>query len=143
SPEGEKLAAMHGGTKIWEIGTNLEWYMVGISRFQNQPGRLAPYLSLGVHFVHFSPEAESDLGHGLGTDKAVTPRPYLAPVGEDAYINTHNGNTFSVSGSVGVRYKLSMRSDLQLDLRAIYYGSDRVDGIVHENSYNDAAAWLT
>lgn len=144
SANGEKLAAMHGETQVWEFGSNLEWYFLGISDFQSGYGsRFMPYLSLGIHFVHYSPEVTSDLGQGLGMDPEVTPHRYLTPTGETSYIQTQDENTYSISGSIGVRYKLGKRSDLQLDLRAIYYGSDDVDGINVNSDYNDAIAWVT
>ncbi len=141
---GKKLAAMHGKTKVLEFGTNLEWYPFGVGHSAYSGGKLVPYLSLGIHFVHFSPEAESDLGGRLGYDAAVTPDKYLASPGTESYIQTNDGNTYSVSGAIGLRYQIGRRSDLQLDLRAVYYGADDVDGIRLENSqYNDAIAWVT
>lgn len=141
--EGAKLAAMHGKTKIWEIGTNLEWYPFGITRFQNAVGNLTPYANFGIHFVHYSPEVQSNLGDGLGYDQAVTPKKFLSPIGEPSYINTNSGNTFSLSGSLGLRYKIGERSDLQLDFRLVYYGSSKIEGIDTEGGYNDAMAWMS
>ncbi|HLV70898.1 MAG TPA: hypothetical protein VKY34_09330, partial [Xanthomarina sp.] len=55
------------------------------------------------------------------------------------------GSTWSVVTSVGVRYKLAPLSDLMLDLRWQYYGSDWIDGLNHQlssNKYNDWLIWL-
>lgn len=144
SENGEKLAAMHGKAKVLEIGTNLEWYPLGITNFQSGQNKLAPYLGFGVHFAHYNPEAETDLeGGDLGWDEAVTPSGYLSSPGEKPYINPDSGSTIAFAGNVGVRYKLSPRSDLQLDARLTYYGSDKVDGIQKGSSFNDAMGWVS
>jgi hypothetical protein len=44
--------------------------------------------------------------------------------------------------SVGVRYKLTMLSDLMLDLRWQLYFSDWIDGFNHQLSYNKFNDWL-
>ena len=62
---------------------------------------------------------------------------------------TNNGGTvWSIVSSVGTRYKLTILSDLMLDLRLQYYFSNWVDGlnpdptIYKENRANDWNVWL-
>ena len=64
---------------------------------------------------------------------------------EPGSIDPSKGSTWSVVTSIGVRYKLAPLSDLMLDLRWQYYGSDWIDGLNHQlssNKYNDWLIWL-
>lgn len=138
---GKQLRAMHGKAKVIEFGSALEWYPLNISDFQQTNNGFAPYVSLGVHFVFYTPEAKTDLPGKLGA-VSNTFYAFLAPPGEAPYINTDKGTTYAFTGSAGVRYKLSPVSDLQLDLRLHYYGSDFVDGLDHDNPQNKANDWI-
>lgn len=155
SSESKKLELMHGKSKNLELGSNLEWYPLGISRFQDNPGSFTPYLSAGVHLVHYMPEVYSDLNKDKFVEndivnRNITPEKFYETYtdskdekGYKSYVNTGSGNTISFSASIGVRYKLTQRSDLQLDVRGVYYGSDKVDGLNVDDSYNDAIGWVT
>ena len=58
------------------------------------------------------------------------------------FINPNNGTTWSVVASVGTRYKLTVLSDLMIDLRWQYYFTDFVDGLDHKLPSNKADDWL-
>lgn len=138
---GLKLRSMHGKAKVLEIGPSLEWYPRSITDFDGNRYSFAPYASLGIHFVSFSPEATTDLPGSLGAASNTYPA-FLAPAGEDPYIDTSSGGTYAVTWSVGTRYRLNDQSDLILDARWHFYGSDFVDGLNHNNPQNEANDWM-
>lgn len=138
----EQLRAMRGSTAVTNIGMQLEYFPLSIREFSATPGKLAPFVSLGGQFSYYNPEAYSLLGPGLGQLQTVTPVKYLDGVTNDS------GTTWSIVGSVGTRYKLTVLSDLMIDLRWQYYFSNWVDGlnpnpqVYRENKANDWLVWL-
>lgn len=145
SKTADQLRAMTGSTSVFEIGSQLEYFPLSIRDFQAGGPKLAPFLSLGVHYVNFNPEVRSSMGR-LNTS-ATTPDKYF-----NAFQN-ERGSTWAIVGSVGVRYKLTRMSDLMLDARWQQYFSDWVDGLnpsfenngsiqVPENKANDWMFWL-
>ncbi|MFN3755782.1 MAG: THC0290_0291 family protein [Flavobacterium sp.] len=138
----EQLRAMRGSTAVTNIGMQLEYFPLSIREFSATPGKLAPFVSLGGQFSYYNPEAYSTLGPGLGQLQTVTPVKYLDGVTNDS------GTTWSIVGSIGTRYKLTVLSDLMIDLRWQYYFSNWVDGlnpnpqIYRENRANDWLVWL-
>jgi hypothetical protein len=141
----DQLRAVTGGTRIIEIGSQLEYFPLSIRDFAAHSYRFAPFISLGVHYVSFDPESSSTLGD-LDSPLASPPK----------YINAYQqegDSTWAVLWSAGVRYKLNDSSDLMLDSRWTYYFSDWVDGLnpsleqngttpVPENKANDWMFWL-
>ena len=141
----DQLRAMSSSVSIFDIGSQLEFNPLSIRAFQANGNKLMPYLSMGLHWVFFNSEVTSSLG--LLNTPVTTP---------DKYYNSFHqgpGSTFSLSGSVGVRYKLNKFGDLVLDSRWQYYFSDDVDGLnpslenngirpVPENKSNDWTYWL-
>lgn len=138
----DQLRAMKGSTAVTNIGMQLEYFPFSIREFAATPGKFGPFISLGAQFSHYSPEAYSTLGPGLGELQTVTPVKYLDGVTNEA------GNVWSVVSSIGTRYKLTVLSDLMIDLRWQYYFSNWVDGlnpnpeIYTENRSNDWLVWL-
>lgn len=136
----QQLRAMRGSTAVTNIGMQLEYFPLSIREFSATPGKIAPFVSLGAQFSHYNPEATSLLGN-LGSPD-TTPIKYL-----DGFTND-SGTVWSVVSSVGVRYKLTVLSDLMVDLRWQYYFSNWVDGlnpnpdIYTENRANDWLVWL-
>lgn len=138
----EQLRGMKGSTAVTNIGMQLEYFPFSIRQFSATPGSWGPFVSLGAQFSYYNPEAYSTLGPGLGELQTVTPVKYLDGVTNDA------GTTWSMVGSVGTRYKLTILSDLMIDLRWQYYFSNWVDGlnpnpnVYKENRANDWLVWL-
>jgi hypothetical protein len=141
----DQLRAMKGSTTVFDIGSQLEYFPLSIRDFAARPGSFAPFISFGVHWVSFDPEAYSELGE-LNTPIS-TPTKYLNSFQQEG------DNTWSVVWSIGVRYKLTPLSDLMLDSRWQYYFSNWVDGLnpsldnngslpVPENKANDWIYWL-
>ena len=137
SEGGRQLRAMHGKTSLLQAGTSLEYHFFGIKDARDFAVILAPYISLGVHFVHYRPEASSDLGP-LNSPKV------LFNTFEDGLF-LEPGNTFAILGSAGARYRVGRYNDLQLDFRATYYNTDKLEGLDvqgPQNKFNDFVLWF-
>ncbi|WP_313112636.1 THC0290_0291 family protein [Aequorivita sediminis] len=141
----DQLRAMSGEVTVLDIGTRLEYYPLSIRAFQANGYKLMPYIGLGIHWVHYKPEVRSSLGDL--NSPITTPVKYFNAFQQQA------GSTFSVVGSVGVRYKIGQFSDIMLDSRWQQYFTDWADGLnptlenngerpVPENKSNDWIYWL-
>jgi hypothetical protein len=141
----DQLRAMSGSVSVFEIGSQLEYFPLSIRDFAAGAYKIAPFISVGVHYVNFDPEVKSSFG------------PLNSPVSTpDKYYNAFQqdpASTWGVVASVGIRYKLSPLSDLMLDSRWEHYFSDWVDGLnpslenngtraVPENKANEWIYWL-
>lgn len=134
---GRQLRAMHGNTELFQGGLSLEYHFFGIKEARDFAVLFAPFIGLGVNYVHYRPDAYSELGP-LDNPKVL--------------FNTFEGgiflepdNTFSIQGLAGVRYRLGRYNDLQLEARAIYYDSDRIEGLDvqgPQNKFNDFVLWF-
>jgi len=134
---GQQLRAMHGQTEIIEAGTSLEYHFLGIRNARHYGYTFAPYISLGVHFVHYRPTAYSELG------PLTSPKVLFDSFEDGLFLEP--GNTFAILGSAGVRYRLGRSSDLQLEARATYYNSDKIEGLDvqgPQNKFNDLVLWF-
>lgn len=134
---GRQLRAMHGNTELYQAGLTLEYHFFGIKEARDFAVLFAPFIGLGVNFVHYKPDAFSELGP-LDNPKV------LFETFEDG-IFLDSGNTFSIQGIAGLRYRLGRFNDLQLEARAIYYDSDRIEGLDvqgPQNKFNDFVLWF-
>jgi hypothetical protein len=135
-----KLRAHSGSAQNWDIGMQLEYYPISIKAFSQGVYSFTPFVSFGVHFVSFNPTVETTYGD-LNIENANN----FYPGWEPGSINDQNGSTWSLVGSVGTRYKLTILSDLMLDLRVQSFFSDFTDGLDHQlpsNKTNDWLVWL-
>lgn len=152
---GLQLRSHKGKAKVFEIGSQLEYFPMSIRDFSAGAYKVAPYISLGVHFVSFDPEATSELGDIQG--QFINPfSGELAPTlfqgfsqGEgqnNSGIDDRPGSTWAITWSAGIRYKLGLLSDLLIDARWHYYTSNWVDGLNPDprpvNRANDWIFWL-
>lgn len=150
SPQRERWDAMRGNIKMYDIGTQLEFYffnMENYSYYGNQRA-LNPYISLGLHYSFYDTQVTSLLGSDDWRNYVIYDNPsngvydkwYLHDVAAndpDSYdgldhkqtIFNGKGNTFGVSAGLGLRYKVSDSFNLILDSRYQYFFSDRVDGL--------------
>jgi len=141
-----QLRAMKGSSTVIDIGSQIEYYPLSIRDFASGDYKIAPFLSLGVHWVNFDPEVFSELAP-LGSSTS-TPIKYIGAFQQEG------DSTWSVVASLGIRYKIGPVTDLMLDGRWQYYFSDWVDGLnpslenndgaraVPENKANDWIYWL-
>jgi hypothetical protein len=141
----DQLRAMKGSSTVFDVGAQLEYFPKSIRDFQAGGYRIAPFISLGAHWVNFDPEAYSELGPL--NSPLTTPDKYYNAFLQDG------DSTWSVVASFGIRYKISPLSDLMLDSRWQYYFSNWVDGLnpsfennqvvqVPENKANEWIYWL-
>ena len=145
SDEADKLRAHTGEANNFDIGMQLEFFPLSIRSFQAFGYRLAPFVSLGAHYVSYNPKVYTDYDNGTNDVGNVLDNNNFYSGWDPGSINPDSGSTWSVVSSIGVRYKLNMLSDLMIDLRGQYYFSDWVDGLDHQlnsNKYNDWLVWL-
>jgi hypothetical protein len=145
--EAQRLRAHKGEANNLDIGMQIEYFPLSIRSFQGFGYKLAPFFSLGAHYVSFNPKVSTSFGDEVITNMSNFYSPWYAqdPANHRIPINVNGGNTWSVVSSIGVRYKISPIADLMLDLRGQYYFSDWVDGLNHDleyNKYNDWLVWL-
>jgi len=141
--ESNDLRDHYGSTSVFEIGTHLEYFPLSIRDFTAGAYLFAPYISLGVHFVSFQPEALSRQGP-IGISE-TTLEQFLVGDGKYGGIDDSASSTWAVAGSLGARYKLGYLADLVIDLRWHYYASDWVDGLNPDTSVqpsNRANDWM-
>ncbi|MGL5112297.1 MAG: THC0290_0291 family protein [Flavobacterium sp.] len=143
----EQLRAMHGSSKLFNLGIQGEFHPIKIHDFENSIGTFGPYASLGIAYSLYTADANSTLGP-LGTSITTFPK-YLTPSdGRPHGFSSESKTVFSITGGLGTRYKLTTMSDLLVDLRFQYFNSDWVDGlnpnkeIYKENKSNDWTVWF-
>ncbi len=137
SVNADRLRAHHGVAENFDIGMQLEYFPKSIRSFQAFSYKFAPFVSLGIHYTSSTPKASTTFGDG-----DITNSSNFYSYWEDGSIRPENISAWSMVTSVGVRYKLTMLSDLMLDLRWQLYFSDWIDGFNHQLSYNKFNDWL-
>mgnify|MGYP001047138130 FL=1 len=148
----DRLRAHHGVAENFDIGMQLEYFPKSIRSFQAFAYKFAPFVSLGVHYTYSSPQGSTDFGDNniynanniysyWYSDDRYLPS---VPTGQtrEYPINLDQRSDWSMVTSVGVRYKLTVLSDLMLDLRWQLYFNDWIDGFNHKLSYNKFNDWL-
>ena len=147
--EGRDLRDHTGSSLVFELGMQLEYFPLSIRDFQAGGFRIAPYISLGAHYVGFNPSYESSQDVPGATPEDIYFDDFLVgDGGELGGISDASGNTWALTGSVGIRYKLTILSDLNLELRYHKYYSNWVDGLNPDpefyppNKYDDSIVWL-
>ncbi len=140
--EADKLRAMKGKTKSFNIGTGLEFHFKNLEDYGllfNDDIKFAPYIGAGLQFNMFDPELTSDLGDWT-TNPDVLPEKWA-----NDGVFVEKDNTFSLTLSAGTRYKLDS-FDLVLDARWQYFFSNKYDGLdakVSENKFNDTLIFFS
>ncbi|MFI1772815.1 THC0290_0291 family protein [Thalassobellus citreus] len=141
--EANQLRGHTGQANNLDIGTQLEFFPFSIRSFQSFGYRIAPYISLGVHYTSYSPKVETNYNNPdpLAYGDVTDPSNFYSGW-DPGSVDVSPGSTWSVVSSIGIRYKLNKLSDLMLDLRGQYYFSDWVDGLNHQLEYNKNNDWL-
>lgn len=140
TPEADQLRAHTGVAENFDIGTQIEFFPRSIRDFQGFAYKFAPFISLGVHYTYSTPEVATTYGDG-----DITNISNFYSFWQSGSVSAEAISGWSVVTSLGTRYKLSILSDLMLDLRFQYYASDWIDGLNHQlvsNKYNDWLLWL-
>ena len=152
SVNADRLRAHHGVAENLDIGMQLEYFPKSIRSFQAFAYKFAPFVSLGIHYTSSSPQGSTDFGdNNINNANNIysywySDDRYLpsVPIGQtrEYPINLEQRSDWSMVTSVGVRYKLTVLSDLMLDLRWQLYFNDWIDGFNHKLSYNKFNDWL-
>ena len=136
----DQLRAMKGSTKLFNIGTQLEYYFNNLEDYGllfNDDNKFAPYISAGVQFNSFDP----DLTNDNGTLNVNT----LPEIYQNDAVFLEKDNTFSLTLSLGTRYKMN-NFDLVLDARWQYFLSNKIDGLdadFNGNKFNDTLIYFS
>lgn len=146
SENAKRLRGHKGVGKNLDFGSQLEFFPLSIHAFQASTFRISPYLSAGIHYTLFFPEASTSYENpdptAIGDINNVS---NFFSGWEPGSIDPSRGGTFSLVTSVGFRYKINVMSDIVVDLRWQNYFSDWVDGLNHQlnsNTNNDWLLWL-
>lgn len=147
-PETEKnndnsamLRAMQGEANNLNIGTQLEYFPMSIRDFAAGAYKIAPYGSIGGQFTYYNPKATTSRPGGILDNNN------LFYEFQNGGLNLNSGTTWSIVASAGARYKLTILSDLLIDLRWQYYFTNWTDGLDHsktniQDKANDWLVWL-
>lgn len=133
----DKLRAHSGEANNLDVGMQIEFFPLSIRSFQAFSYSFAPFVSLGAHYTTFSPTAATTYG-----DQNINNATNFYSGWDPGSINVEGGSTWSYVASVGVRYKLTMVSDLMLDMRWQYFDNNLIDGLDHQLPSNKANDWL-
>lgn len=149
SPQREKWDAMRGNIKMYNIGSQMEFYFFNMESYSSYTKQrtLNPYLSAGVHFSFYDTQVTSELGNNWENfvvydqpgnemyDKWYTEEGASLSGGKhEQTIFNGKGNTFGLSAGLGLRFAVSDSFNFILDSRFQYFFSDRVDGL---DAYKD------
>jgi len=148
-----KLEAMRTNIKMYNIGSQLEFYFSSLENYStlfSDKKSFNPYLSAGVHFSFYDPKVTSELNDSGGPNDElnVVNEPFLFLYKEqwqnDAVFN-EPGTAFSVSVGAGLRYSMEY-FDMILDTRWQHFFSDKIDGLDAPNDpgnkYNDTMVYV-
>jgi outer membrane protein W len=142
SSQEQRLAAMKGTTKLFNIGTQLEYYFKNLEDYGllfNDNDKFAPYVGAGIQYNSFTPTLTSDLGNYL-TDPSILPDQW-----QNNAVFVEKGSTVSLTLSTGTRYKID-NVELVLDAKWQYFFSDKIDGLdssVSGNKFNDTLIFFS
>ena len=138
----DKLRAMHGGNRMFNIGSQLEFYFRSFYQqemqlFDNYNDNFNPYLSIGFQFNFFKPYVVSDLGD-IHQDITLLPDKWQLPGG----IFEARGTTYSFTIGGGTRYRINQDWEAVIDGRFQHFFSNKVDGLNAPVEENKNREWL-
>lgn len=138
----KQLKGMSASSTILGLGSQLEFSIIKIHDFENTVGSFSPYVSVGFQVNYYSAKINSNLGDI--SLPGITPGKYLTPSdGRPHGFSSENGIAASITGGLGVHYKLTKMSDLMFETRFQSFSSDWIDGLnpnkdlYKENKSND------
>lgn len=135
--EANQLRAHSGEAQNWDVGMQIEFFPKSVRAFQNGVYSFAPFVSLGAHFTAYNPSVSTTYGDGN-----INNADNFYSFWEPGSVSDESGTIWSIVGSIGTRYKLTVLSDLMIDLRWQYFGNNWIDGLNHQLDFNRANDWL-
>ncbi len=143
---GEKLRAMHGKARTFNIGSALEFHFVDINDFGSRRYptlKWSPYVSLGATVSFYNPEVYTRYGDGDWKNNYDLLFPKWA--GPDKARDT-KGTTIAATLGFGTRYRVGEYSDIFIEWKYYYFFSNWVDGLNARddvaNKFVDWMVWL-
>ncbi len=133
----DKLRAHSGEAQNWNLGAQLEYYPISIKAFSQGVYSFAPFVSIGAQYVAFNPSVETSYGN-----QNINNANNFYSEWDPGSISDQSGTTMSFVGSIGTRYKLTILSDLMIDLRVQSFFSNSTDGLDHQLPSNKTDDWL-
>jgi len=138
----DKLRAMRGGNRMFNIGSQLEFYFKSFYQqemqlFDDYNNNFNPYLSIGFQFNFFKPYVTSDLGD-WHQDITLLPDKWQLPGG----VFEARGTTYSFTLGGGTRYRINEDWEAVGDLRFQHFFSNKVDGLNAPVEENKNREWL-
>lgn len=128
--DSKKIAAMHGSTKLVNLGAQLEFYWTNLEGFEydKEPFHFNPFIGFGGGINYYDTKAYSDLGEvGL---IATTFEKFTYPnEGRPYSVSSESKFTSSIATNIGTRVNISRGHHLMMDVRFQYFFSDWVDGL--------------
>ncbi len=127
-PDYEKLDAMKGQIKLYNVGLGLEYYILELedySSFFKSSGSINPFISLGLGYSYSQPDILVNDVSLIGQEE---PYDQLIEKWQEGAVHLDAENIFSGIAGAGVRFGLEML-DISVEARYIYYFSDVVDGL--------------
>lgn len=138
SPSAEVSRAMRGSLSLFNLGTNFEYYLLPLRDYVYSKRMLFnPYVSLGVNFSSYDRDITYD-SSTVGKENALLAK---ANIPTEAFI-LGIGDSFSFSGSLGTRIKVSSNTDVVTQFGYQYFLTDDLEGMnanIPQNRNND---WL-
>ncbi|WP_343766417.1 THC0290_0291 family protein [Gangjinia marincola] len=135
------LDEMEGDARVFEIGTGFEYFPLSIVDFELGYTRFAPYAGFNVHYATYNSNSSSSLGD-LDIAQQEGDEDILFGTFIGGLDNT-GGSTYSLVFNAGTRYRIGETSDLLIDFRFIYYGTDLLDGLEPVGPQNQDNDWIT
>lgn len=140
---GEKLRAMNGKARTFNIGSAVEFHFVDVNDFgsRRDPNlKWSPYVSLGAMVTFYNPDVNTRYGDGNWKDNYGLL--FSKWAGPDRARDT-KGITMAATLGVGTRYKLGEYSDLFVEWKYYYFFSNWVDGLnARDDVANKFVDWL-
>ena len=124
----EKMERMTGSIKMYNLGTNLEFYFFELedySSFYRSSGQINPFINVGLHYSYSQPDMFVD---GVSLKGQEEPYTELIDKWQEDAVYLEEDHIFSASAGAGVRFGLEM-VDFVLEGRYQYYFSDRIEGL--------------
>lgn len=141
-----KLQAMTGEIKMYNLGTNLEYYFSELedyASYYKSKGSLNPFISIGLHYSFYDPNI---FVNDVSLEGKIEPYDDLIDKWQEDAIFLEKGTTLGASIGAGIRYSID-DFDLVLDGRWQHFFSDKVDGLddtsnVSGSDFNDTMVYV-